>query len=298
MKYAIVVNPIAGAGKARKFAPLAEKKLRSAGFDVSLFFTRGAGDATELARKASLEGAEGVIACGGDGTVFEVLNGIQSTNASLGILPWGRGNDVSKDLGIPQGIEKPIEVLIEGKAKEIDACQSPKGLFLGVGGIGLDAQVAVNGNKWRKFLRSDFVAYELGAVVTILYYPPFPLEITLDGTKLVFEKTFLVAVGNTVSYSRGMKILPKASFQDGKLDVCVVTAPSRWHLLKIFPTVFKGDHLKDPGIHYFQPKKVDLKCLNGSKIYYFADGEVLGTLPAGFSVKSKAVKIILPRDEK
>ncbi|MCR4429059.1 MAG: diacylglycerol kinase family lipid kinase [Caldiserica bacterium] len=297
MRLAIVVNPIAGAGKAKKFAPLAEEKLKNAGFEVALLYSKGVGDAVELARKAALEGAEAVIACGGDGTVFEVLNGIKATNASLGILPWGRGNDVSKDLGIPQGIEEPIEVLIRGKPREIDACQSPKGLFLGVGGIGLDAQVAVNGNKWRKILRSDFVAYELGAIVTILYYPPFPLEITIDGKKFVFEQTFLVAVGNTVSYSRGMRILPHASFADGKLDLCVVTSPTRWHLLKLFPTVFKGEHLKDPGIHYFQPCNVELQCLNGSQIFYFADGEVLGTLPASFSIKPKAVKILLPGDK-
>jgi YegS/Rv2252/BmrU family lipid kinase len=295
MKLAIIVNPIAGAGKAYKLAPFAEKKLKDAGFKVQVFLSEGARNSVELARKAALEGYETVVACGGDGTVFEVLNGIQSTGATLGILPWGRGNDVSKDLGIPQGVEEPIEALIKGKPVEVDAAESPQGLFLGVGGVGVDAQVAVNGNRWRKILRSDFIAYELGAVITLLYYPPFPLEITLDGNTYHFDNTYLVAIGNTVSYSRGMRILPRASFIDGKLDVCVVTSRSRWHLLKIFPTVFTGEHLKDKGIHYFQPEKVELRCLNGARVYYFADGEVLGTLPASFSIKSRKVKIILPR---
>jgi YegS/Rv2252/BmrU family lipid kinase len=296
MKIAIIVNPVAGGGKAKKLAPLAEKRLKEAGHKTQVFISGRQEESMKLAELAAKEGFEIIVACGGDGTVLEVLNGIKSTDAALGVLPWGRGNDVSKDLGLPQGVDGSIETLLNGKEVEVDAAGTGGRLFLGVGGVGLDAQVAVNGNRWRKVLRSDFVAYELGAIVTILYYPPFPLELSLEGKLHLFENTFLVAVGNTSSYSRGMRILPHASFLDGKLDVCVVTSRSRFHLLKLFPTVFRGTHLKDPGIHYFQADQVNLRCLNGAKVYYFADGEIFGTLPTSFVIHPRKVKIILPKE--
>lgn len=292
MRVALIVNPIAGGGRAKKLAPIAIAKLKSAGYEVEVRESHRAGASTELASEAAKE-CELVVACGGDGTVFEVLNGIVETEATLGILPWGRGNDISKDLGLPQGIEEPIRALIDGLPRRVDAVETNGKFFLGVGGLGLDAQAAVVGNKYRKMLISDFIAYQILPLFIFLSYPPFPVEIKVDGETFTYEGTFLVSVGNTPTYARGMRILPEASFTDGKLDLCITTAPSRFHLFKLYGQVFSGQHVKDPGVHYFQASRVSVRALNGATVHFFADGEILGTLPAEFAIAPGKAKIQL-----
>ncbi len=290
MRIALIINPIAGGGRAKKLAPIAIERLKQAGCQVEVIESQRAGASTELARAAAKE-CKLVVACGGDGTVLEVLNGIVETEATLGVLPWGRGNDVAKDLGLPQGVEEPIRTLIDGSPRRVDAVETNGKYFLGVGGLGLDAQAAVMGNKYRKVLFSDFIAYQILPLFIFFSYPPFPVEVKVDEDLFVYEGTFLVSVGNTSTYSRGMRILPNASYTDGKLDLCITTAPSRFHLFKLYSQVFSGQHIKDPGVHYFQASQVKVRALNGATVHFFADGEILGTLPAEFRIAPGRARI-------
>ncbi len=297
MRVVIIVNPIAGGGKAKKIAPHAKEKLQSFGCDVHVWESTHAGASVDLARQAAEAGFDRVVACGGDGTVLEVLNGLSSRPTVMGVLPFGRGNDVSKDLGLPQNLEDSIQNLLDGVPKSVDAIFTSGRYYLGVGGVGLDGQAAITAVRCRRFLPQTSFAYTLIALWTLSFFRPFPLEFELDGKTRVFPQTYLVAIGNTTTYSQGMKILPKALPNDGLLDACVITSRTRLHLFSLFTKVFSGSHIHDSGVYYFQGKDLSLNCPNSArKVYCFADGELLGTLPNRFSIAPRMVQILFPKE--
>lgn len=297
MRVVIIMNPIAGGGKAKKITPYAKEKLQSFGCDVEVWESTYAGVSVDLARQAVEAGFDRVVACGGDGTVFEVLNGLSFRSTVMGILPFGRGNDVSKDLGLPQNLEDSIQNLVDGIPKSMDAILTRGRYFLGVGGVGLDGQAAFTAARWRRFLPQTSFAYTLIALWTLSFFRPFPLEFALDGKTRVFPQTYLVAVGNTTTYAQGMQILPKALPNDGLLDACVITSRTRLHLFSLFPKVFSGSHIHDSGVFYFQGKDLYLNCPNSArKVHCFADGELLGTLPNRFSIAPRMVQILFPKE--
>jgi YegS/Rv2252/BmrU family lipid kinase len=297
MRVVIIMNPIAGGAKAKKITPYAKEKLQSFGCDVEVWESTYAGVSVDLARQAAEAGFDRVVACGGDGTVLEVLTGLSSRPTVMGILPFGRGNDVSKDLGLPQNLEDSIQNLVDGVPKPMDAILARDRYFLGVGGVGLDGQAAFTAARCRRFLPQTSFAYTLIALWTLSFFRPFPLEFTLDGKTRVFPQTYLVAVGNTTTYSQGMQILPKALPNDGLLDACVITSRTRLHLFSLFAKVFSGSHIHDSGVYYFQGKDLYLNCPNSArKVYCFADGELLGTLPNRFSIAPRMVQILFPKE--
>jgi diacylglycerol kinase (ATP) len=297
MRAAIIVNPIAGEGKAKQMAPRAKEKLEGAGFEVEVMESAFAGASTGLAREAAQKGSDRVIACGGDGTVLEVVNGLDGTACLMGILPFGRGNDVYKDLGLPPELESAFQTVSNGSPRFVDAVKCRGRAFLGVGGVGIDAQAAVNADRWKRFLPKSSISYILVGFWTLIFFQPFTLDMTLDGESYHFQKTYVVAVGNTSTYSQGMRILPKASPSDGLLDACVITSSRHFHVLPLFFKIFSGDHLKDPGVHYFQGKELQLNCPDFQrKIYCFADGELFGILPNHFSASPRQVQLLYPKD--
>jgi hypothetical protein len=144
MRLAIIMNPIAGGGKAKEMSSHAIEVLQKAGFEVALMESTFAGASTGLARQAAQLGYNPVLACGGDGTVLEVVNGLEGTTSVMGILPYGRGNDVCKDLGLSINSEEALETIIHGHPRNVDAVKCRGRAFLGVGGVGVDGQAAVN----------------------------------------------------------------------------------------------------------------------------------------------------------
>jgi diacylglycerol kinase (ATP) len=297
MRIAIIMNPIAGGGKTKRMTPDAKQLLQSLGCDVEVWESTYPGVSVDLARQAAEAGFDRVVACGGDGTVLEVLNGLSARPTVMGILPFGRGNDVSKDLGLPQNPEDSIRNLVDGAPKATDAIFTQGRYFLGVGGVGMDGQAAVTAARWGRFLPQTSFSYTLIALWTLSFFRPFPLEFTMDGKTQVFPETYLVAIGNTTTYSQGMRILPKALPNDGLLDACVVTSRTRLHLFSLFTKVFSGRHILDGGVSYFQGKDLSLNCPDSArKIHCFADGELLGTLPNRFSIVPKMVQILFPKE--
>ena len=299
MRIAIILNPIAGGGKAKEMSSHAKETLQQAGFEVSLMESTFAGASTGLARQAALLGYDPVLACGGDGTVLEVVNGLEGTTSIMGILPYGRGNDVYKDLGLPIDSEEALQTIIHGHPRSVDAVKCRSRAFLGVGGVGVDGQAAVNAERWKRFLPKAGISYILVGFLTMAFFRPFTLELILDGERHQFNYTYVVAVGNTSTYSQGMKILPKASFQDGLLDACVITSKSHLHLFPLFFKIFSGEHIKDPGVRYFQGKELQLNCLDPHRtIYCFADGEMFGALPNHYSACPNQIQILYPEGVK
>ena len=142
MKYLFVLNPKSGPAKrAGKIKELVKSRFRETDHQIEFAFTRGPGDATDLARQAVKDGFDIVVAAGGDGTVNEIAGGLVESHCSMGIIPLGSGNGVARSLGIPMGIKASIHTLLNPNIRLIDIGKINGEIFVGVAGTGFDARI-------------------------------------------------------------------------------------------------------------------------------------------------------------
>ena len=183
----LIVNPVAGRGRAGKEVGAIRQLLAVSGKDWVWRWTHGAGDAERMAREAAQAGVPLIVAVGGDGTVYEVANGILGTGATLGLIPFGTGNDLARTLGLFNNLGLACWTLTEGQTLRLDVgVMEGQGTggprrFLVVAGTGYVADVAQTVNRGVKFL-TGAAAYVWGAIVTLRQFTPFHLTLDVDGT--------------------------------------------------------------------------------------------------------------------
>lgn len=288
MNIVFIINPEAGKGKGKKLIPIIHEIIKEKNIDYQIKETSKKGDATVLAREAIKENAKKVIAVGGDGTINEVINGLITCNIDFGIIPAGSGNDVAKLLKLPKKTEDALELAIDGKSKMIDLGRVYNRYFINIASIGLDAEIAA----WTKVSKKVFSgkwAYIASILRNICTYRSIPLEIIIDG-KEIKKDILLSAVGNGKYYGGGLKILPKASMDDGYFDICIVSNIPKWKLFFVFPSLFKGNHGKYNFVEFTRAKKVEIKTKENVKINL--DGEIEEGNNFEFEIVPKALNII------
>lgn len=283
----VILNPAAGRGRGirkwQRVAPLFA--------DAHVVETEQPGDAEWLAREAS-ESAHVVVAAGGDGTISEVANGLVGTQAHLGILPLGTGNDLARTLGIGLDIHRAADIVLSGTPRAIDLYRwtsgSRTGYGINVAGCGFDATVAHRINTG--YRRLGGTAAYLAAVVDCLWrYRPVPLQLRVD--EQTHEATgMLVAIGNGQSYGGGMRVAPLAQVDDGELDVVMVEGMGRAEFLRNSPRVFRGTHLSHPRVRHYRSRHVEVNGPDGTPV--LVDGELVGTLPLRIDVMPAAMTIV------
>lgn len=240
-KFLFLVNPIAGGGKALSFIQDIETEMGKAGYSFKLFITSRPGEATELVE--SNADFDICVAVGGDGTVNEVAIGILNRGwGTLGIIPGGTGNDLGKSLGIEEGHQKALTVVLTGREREIDLGSVDGRYFFNIASLGFDSEVVRHTNRIKRVIKGK-ASYILGVLTTLLVYKKKRIFVDIDGVKIERNAT-LVAVGNGMYYGGGMQILPMARIDDQLLDVCIVKDISNFRILTLFPTIFKGEHTK------------------------------------------------------
>ncbi|HEX9756138.1 MAG TPA: diacylglycerol kinase family protein [Gemmatimonadales bacterium] len=288
----IIANPTAGRGRARGIAVEAARRLEARGLEVALERTDGPGHARELAAGAVREGTAGrLLVVGGDGTVSECAAGLARTNVALGILPCGRGNDLAAALGIPRELGRALEVFQGGSERQIDLGLVNGRPFCTVAGIGFDAHVAerVRAGAWRAL---GGWAYTAGVLAHLFTWRTPAMR--LEGDFGVVEGRFLLAaVSNTGRYGGGIEIAPGSRPDDGALDCCLVRDGPRLRLLRIFPTVFGGRHVRFPEVEMRRTCRLVVEADRPLPIV--ADGEPVGTTPATLGVDPLAVRVVVPR---
>ncbi len=285
-----IVNPKAGGGRAaerwRAMKPLVERHL-----SFTEEWTTAPGHATEIARQAAERGVDRVLAIGGDGTVHEVVNGLAGTHVALGLLPMGTGNDFARSAGVSGQTEDIAARLAKGSTRAVDLGFVNGRYYINVAGVGFDAQVArIVSEMPRK--GQGTVPYLATAVRLAFHYENPALTITLDGTEQAPQKRLLIAVGNGAAYGGGMKICPGARIDDGLLNVLLVDALHGFPLLGLLAMVFRGGHLRDRRVSMVQAREIHVD--GPSSVPVHADGEVIGGLPATFSVKPGALQLWTP----
>jgi len=289
-KTLIVANPISGSGRGMRFAERARELLTANQVAVDIRHTSARGEAEAFAAEAVDTGYACVAACGGDGTVHEVVNALAGTEVALGILPCGRGNDFARALAIPAEPESAAAILLRGHARQIDLGRVNERYFATVVTLGFDSEVA-------RLVYDGAVpfkgtaAYLWGVIRMLRIYNGVGLRMTGDfGT--INQTVLLAATGNTSTYGGGIKIAPNASPTDGELDICLVRMMSAGRILRVFPRVFWGGHLDHPSV--FSYRTGSLRLETDQPVVLFADGEPVGETPAVITAVPGALRVMAP----
>lgn len=294
MRYLFVVNPTAGRGDGLKRGEQIQKFATLWGMDYQIVYTNHPGQGYDLAKKGVVEGAEVLIAVGGDGTVNEVMQGVIDADGVqkiyMGIIPAGTGNDLARTLEIPFDVEEALRVVEQGKIKMLDLGKVQGEHFINVAGIGFDAAVGEEINLNVKKLKGT-AAYIYGVFKMLLQYKSPQITIRIDETVLK-GRYFLVAIANAKYYGGGMMIAPDAEVADGYYDVVVVKDVKQLEVIKVLPSIFRGKHISHPAVQVYRGKKIQLE--SNERVLVQTDGEIRGTLPMTFELESKVFPVIVP----
>ncbi|WP_183092619.1 diacylglycerol kinase [Nocardioides stalactiti] len=271
---ALLTNPTAGRGRARRVRDTALPLLHGAGWRVRDLQGRDADEATDLARAALADGVDALVVCGGDGLVHLAIQEVAGTDVPLGILPAGTGNDVARYFDLPRrDPEAAVRRLLAWKPRRIDLARSGDRWFATVLAAGFDAVVNERANKmtWPR----GQMRYNLATLAELRTFEPLRYELALDGEQRQLE-AMLVAVGNGPSFGGGLRIAEGASLDDGLLDVIVIGPMTKPELVKTYPKLFKGTHVHHPK---FSRHRVSRVTVASPGIVSYADGERYGALP-------------------
>ena len=263
--------------------------------------------------------ADAVLIFGGDGTIHRHLGQLVRLGLPVLVVPAGSGNDFASSLrlGGARASAKAWRTFCAASAAgsanvraidlgcishiasagEAPSMQGPR-YFCCVAGVGLDGEVSRRANQLPRWLRGNG-GYVLSLLPTIFSFAAFPLEILLpentgdsDWTIRTNQPSLLALFANTPFYGGGMKVAPAAKMDDGLLDVCTVGAVSPSRLLRLFPTVYSGRHLKIPEVAYFQAPRIRVETEQPMDVY--ADGEYVCRTPIEVSIHKAALKVITP----
>nr|WP_294793838.1 diacylglycerol kinase family protein [uncultured Mucilaginibacter sp.] len=216
-KALFIINPISGGKKKDNVPGQIEKHLDKTLFESTIIFTTGVAHASEVAADA-VGKYDLVVAVGGDGTVNETASGLVGSGLTLGIIPCGSGNGLARFLGIPMGIEESIKTLNKLQVEAIDSAEANGHPFFNIAGMGFDAHI---GQVFAGGKKRGFFSYVKSSLAEIINYKSDTYYLNIDGVNYT-RKAFILSIANSSQYGNNAHISPKASVQDGSLDVCIV----------------------------------------------------------------------------
>lgn len=323
IKAELIYNPHGGQVVVRHVVEEVVAFLTRNGWNVSYRETTKPAEATQLARNAVRDGAEVVIAAGGDGTVSEVANGLMHTDTVLGVLPVGTSNSWALQMGIPslnpllpssriakvvadieERIDLPMpanyyrkvlldaaQVLVERHTVAVDMGEVAGRYFLMWAGIGLDASVLRSVPPMEKAALGTW-AYLITALGAAGRSSSPAVKLTLDG-KTIEVNTQLIVVSNIQLYGGIMAIGSRAVVNDGKLDVCIFKGDGFFTFVQHAFNVFSGQHLDDPKTEYYQCREIIIESCQALPVH--VDGEPFTETPVTIRVLPSALKTIVPK---
>lgn len=221
---AFIINPIAGTQKKQKLPKLITQTLDKSQWLPNIVFTEHAGHAEELAKQFAQMGFEAVVAVGGDGTVNEVARGLRDTQTAMGILPMGSGNGLARNLNIPMRLNRALEVFNRCEPIKIDYGLANGHVFVTTCGTGFDAMIA---EQFAAAGKRGFKTYVQKIVEDLITYKPETYRIVESESESELDITttaFLITFANANQWGNEAYIAPKASVQDGKMDICIMSS--------------------------------------------------------------------------
>ncbi len=256
MRLRLIINPISGTRSKKGLADYIVRSLTEDGMIVDVAFTTCRGDATRLAREAVIAGYDGVLACGGDGTVNETARALCGTDVVMGIIPAGSGNGLARHLNIPIDIDFSLKVIKEKHIVDCDFAQVNDTPFFCTFGMGFDAAVS---HQFAKEKTRGFLTYIKSAIDIFGKYKAENYSISIDGAPAFSREAFLVACCNASQYGNNAFIAPEASITDGLLDVIVVNDASRFRTLRVGLDMMTGMIPRNSQIEIYHTRHVKIE---------------------------------------
>jgi diacylglycerol kinase (ATP) len=294
MRTCIIVNP--NAGSVEDLATLESALGRMPGSEV--LRTEAAGDAERLAREAVRDGADLVVAAGGDGTLNEVVNGLSDdfAKARLGLIPLGTGNDFARSIGVPDVLEEALAVLAEGTVRSVDVARAVIGgsgntcrCFLNMSAGGFSGEVSERASDAKDLWGP--LAYMRAAIGALPELKGFLTTITLNGAETLSLETYNIVISNGRYVASGIPAAPKAVLDDGLLDVMISPATTLPQLAVLIPQVLLGRHLESDLLLFRRATRVEIEC--DPPMAFNVDGELIGEGTARFEILPRALRMIV-----
>lgn len=284
-----IYNPSAGKETIKNKVPYILQRLESMGYETSTFATLGEGDAQKEARRCSKAGFDLLVVAGGDGTVYEVINGISDLpkRPKIAILPAGTSNDFAKALGVSKKIEEAIDVIEWGNLANVDVGRMNDKYFINIAGGGSLTEITYEVPSKNKTILGKF-AYHLKGIEKIPEYKPFQIEIELPD-RTIHEEAMIFLIANSNVVGGFKKLAPDASISDGLLDVILLKKSNIAQLIGVFSKLRSGEHVFDHNVIHFQAPSFKIKTDREIKINL--DGELGGAAPCDFEVLPKHLQV-------
>ncbi|QGU00587.1 hypothetical protein SYNTR_1993 [Candidatus Syntrophocurvum alkaliphilum] len=301
-----VINPTSGNGRTKKTWTYIERQLKDEGFEFEAYVTKHPEEATHITRSALQNGFSNIIAVGGDGTINEVLNGFYigdkriNNQSSLSIIPMGTASDFARYLKLSTKDKCIKNIFYHQKELYCDIVRTSfidwtgkKNIrhFINVADVGVGSETVARVNRNSKIL-GGFWSFFLSALITVTTYKNRDITVLIDDQEVFSGKACIVAVGNCSFFGGGMKITPKAIFNDGLIDIVLVKDLGKLELLYNLPKVYKGTHLEHPKVDYYQGKKATILA-NEKDVYLEMDGETPGKGNIEFEILPSEIKLYI-----
>jgi diacylglycerol kinase (ATP) len=287
----VILNP--DAGSVKNLAAVV-RRIRHLP-DVEVRLSTRKGDAMRFARTALRKGCEMIVAAGGDGTLNEVVNGIGATSSDvrLGLIPLGTGNDFARTLGLPTDLDEAIAVLAAAHTRAIDLVRVTSDkvrYFVNVSAGGFSGLVNEKLTPTMKKTWGPLV-YLRSAVAALPQLRAYRTKVSFDKKKPLTLSLYNVVIANGRYVAGGRLIAPKASIDDGLLDIILIKERSAVELALLAAKVALGHHLSSDAIVFRRAAKVTVNSRPG--MWFNVDGELVGNEPATFEVLPRALQFIV-----
>lgn len=297
VRLVLIVNPEAGKGRAAHAGVEAEDALRAAGAEVTVLAGRTAEQTRALARDAVQAAPDGIVVVGGDGTLTGIVDVLAEGGHPVTLVPAGTGNDLARALRLPTDARAAARAAVDGAPKRIDlgviSSRGAERRFLTVAALGFDAKVSERTNTLRH--PRGPLRYYAALAIELLRLRPTAFRVSIDGEKDGLRPGTLLAVGNTSSYGGGMPMCAGALPDDGQLDVVHVAPLGRLRLLRLFPLLLRGTHLRRPEVRHRRARHVRVSAPD---LIAYADGERVGAGECSISILPAAFTVMIPEGER
>lgn len=294
LKYYLLVNPYGGNRRGRAILEQVEPVFADSKVELDIRETRYAGHARVMANELDFHGYDGLCAIGGDGTMHELVNGMLNRDSEdrlpLGLVTGGTGNSFMRDLDCLDPV-KAAQRIVHNRCRKVDIARvdaDGETIYgFNIVGWGLPTDISLLAEKLRWF---GGQRYNVASVVEVLKNTPRLATIHIDGETLSGDYGFILGC-NTIHTGNAMRMAPRARIDDGLIDLLVVRKAGRLKLLSLFAKLFKGDHLSDPAVNYYQAREFSIIPQVNHMLNI--DGEIIGNTPIRVTMLPGEIEVLV-----
>ena len=290
----LIVNPVSGVGNPLERRKLLKSLAKDLGWVGNYIETIKEISANQIAKTEIARGITHIIACGGDGTIMEVLEALLDKKVVLGIVPLGTGNILARNLSIPLDTNEALKIAFFGNPRLIDAGKANDNYFSIIAGIGLDAEIMRSTGREVKD-RWGLFAYVVAAIKNLLNKHG-TYEIKLDNKKPFTVKAKTIMASNMGKLMGGVEIIPSTHPQSGSLQLCIIKARSLNSWMNLTISALSGKIEKSNYYAVYEAKKIEIDVLSGKKLYECDGDHFPPTQHLSIQIYPKAVSVMVKQD--